>query len=299
MAILLCVFVVVVGAAILDRNNRIANHTDEAVGASIGTEIAVGYPEYADNAAAEAALKTGKNPNRAAIKNVATVFSFGAKDSQSDDAYGGFKRVYDTITWITANPPATGTHMTYAAGGQKTFYLDKTALETLPGTYVLTIDKTKTLNVFWKEYYQEAMDKAKVMIFLITEGWLMRKNCWEELIWATTKRNKKANRLFLLDDAARTAYGPSGQKANEMFNGLAGSTYGLTETDMDKTLSELFLKIGETRDVQGTTAGNNLMTDLMKADKGAAKLGKYVLGEDSRVTRIETSVQLGLTEVHP
>eukprot|EP00928_Gymnodinium_smaydae_P046396 TRINITY_DN30905_c0_g1_i1.p1 TRINITY_DN30905_c0_g1~~TRINITY_DN30905_c0_g1_i1.p1 ORF type:complete len:141 (+),score=21.08 TRINITY_DN30905_c0_g1_i1:405-827(+) len=67
------------------------------------------------------------------------------------------------------------------------------------------------LNVYWAEYYREAMEKAVVMVFLISEGWLRSDSCWEEVYWATTPkfetaRHGKRNLVVLLDEYAKRAW---------------------------------------------------------------------------------------------
>ena len=64
-------------------------------------------------------------------------------------------------------------------------YIDADALAEMPGRYVMN---ERTLNVYWEQYYKDAMRKAQLIIFLVDKAWLLSRNCFEELAWAQGKQ---------------------------------------------------------------------------------------------------------------
>ena len=100
------------------------------------------------------------------------LLSFGAR--ASDTGFG-----FDSIKELAATVGGT--------------YVDSEHLPRMPGSYRLFGDNTRTLNVFWREYYRQAMRHADVMAFIITSSWRDSPNCWTELEWATELRSDRQN----------------------------------------------------------------------------------------------------------
>ena len=86
-------------------------------------------------------------------------------------------------------------------------YVDSLNLPPLAASYKLVPAKGEVANprnIFWAEYYQKVMKKAKTMTFIITAAWLGSKNCWEELGWAADCRQDatKFTTVFVFTDVA-------------------------------------------------------------------------------------------------
>ena len=123
---------------------------------------------------------------------------------QGDDGYdpGEFKRLLS----FGARASDTGfgfdkiKELAATVGGT---YVDSEHLPKMPGSYRLVGDSTRTLNVFWREYYRQAMRHAEVMAFIITSSWRESPNCWTELEWATELRSDRQNLIVFQDSNAR------------------------------------------------------------------------------------------------
>lgn len=81
-------------------------------------------------------------------------------------------------------------------------YIDADALDDMDGKY--TNANGRTLNVYWEQYYKDAMHNARLIIFLVDKAWLLSRNCFEELAWAQgkqlcTKHNEWPYRLDMCD----------------------------------------------------------------------------------------------------
>ncbi len=75
-------------------------------------------------------------------------------------------------------------------------YVDSMRLPALASSYKLVPDEAGVAhprNIYWAEYYQKVMEIVPKMTFVITAAWVGSKNCWEELDWAATHRNKEKN----------------------------------------------------------------------------------------------------------
>lgn len=86
-----------------------------------------------------------------------------------------------------------------------TCYVDSMRLPEMASSYKTRFDDgslSHPLNVWWQEYYQKAMEKAEIMTFVITKGWIASGNCWQEAEWARTYRAKERNlkTLFVFSD---------------------------------------------------------------------------------------------------
>lgn len=112
--------------------------------------------------------------------DVKVVMSFGTRGGPNDkDMRLGFVRAKDFVTAMTNELPVAA-----AAAGDSFTYIDAIVLPTKPGA-VCPRDKTTNmpwmlptgpmvLNCWWSLYYQDAMKKADVMVFLLTTEWLMQ-----------------------------------------------------------------------------------------------------------------------------
>lgn len=130
-------------------------------------------------------LRITKSSDKYELGEVTHLLSFGARDESFP-----FSKVQDLARRL----------------GSST-YVDSERLPDMPGSYRLTGDGEdgKSYNVFWQEYYGAAMDRAKVMTFIVTRAWKDSPNCWEELYWATTRRSNRANLIVFQDQATRDA----------------------------------------------------------------------------------------------
>jgi len=76
-------------------------------------------------------------------------------------------------------------------------YVDSQRLPQMAGSY-LVVGNIYPRNVFWREYYKHAMALASIMVFIITDAWIISRNCWEELDWAKGIRPSKKNIFFFM-----------------------------------------------------------------------------------------------------
>ena len=81
-------------------------------------------------------------------------------------------------------------------------YVDSLRLPQMAGSY-LVVGNEYPRNVFWREYYQRAMALASIMVFIITDAWIISRNCWEELDWAKGIRPDKKNMFFFMGKDVR------------------------------------------------------------------------------------------------
>lgn len=117
-------------------------------------------------------LEAGWSPD----DNVANLLSFGANNNLlgEDKENFSFPNIERLAKLLTCT------------------YVDSMRLPPLASSYKLVPETVAHVahprNIFWAEYYQKAMVKAKTMIFVITAGWIGSKNCFEELGWAAKLR---------------------------------------------------------------------------------------------------------------
>ncbi|CAE7619305.1 unnamed protein product [Symbiodinium sp. CCMP2592] len=67
-------------------------------------------------------------------------------------------------------------------------YIDADALNNINIDGRYTNANGRTLNVYWEQYYKNAMHNARLIIFLVDKAWLLSRNCFEELAWAQGKQ---------------------------------------------------------------------------------------------------------------
>ncbi|MEX2584197.1 MAG: toll/interleukin-1 receptor domain-containing protein [Gemmatimonadota bacterium] len=80
-------------------------------------------------------------------------------------------------------------------------YLDTVALETMPGTFFKSVDKTMpwvtgiaSINEGWKQYYDFAISQCHTMIFVVTEAWSSSPWCQGEFQeYAKVNRTRRMN----------------------------------------------------------------------------------------------------------
>ncbi len=204
-----------------------------------------------DEAAAEHFAAT--EPSR--LTNVQVLFSFGTRDDGSkaeDAARSGFQRVKTAVEFVN-HYFRTGSVGGNGLGfGSDNAYVDLVALNGLNGAYKKA-GHPMILNVFWKQYYQDAMRQADYMFFVITEGWLLSPNSWDELEWAAGESGGKAgirdayggaarigktNIMLLLDQKAQDAY--NGRPCESWMSGDVGGHKGLDKVSRTGELKRLF-----------------------------------------------------------
>ena len=82
-------------------------------------------------------------------------------------------------------------------------YVDAERLPQMAGSYLLEGDPHPR-NTFWREYYKHAMALANIMVFIITDAWIISRNCWQELDWAKEIRPSKKNIFFFMGKEVQT-----------------------------------------------------------------------------------------------
>ncbi|WP_339476695.1 MULTISPECIES: hypothetical protein [unclassified Pseudomonas] len=123
------------------------------------------------------------------------IISFGARG-------GGFE-VAMQIQYDLRNRSIKNTDLLESSpAGNHTTYLDATSLEGCYGTgynaVAEDVDVIKMSNPFWDVAYQNAIQSATAMTFLITPEWADSGFCRQELNWSES--NPDLNRIFIMFD---------------------------------------------------------------------------------------------------